>query len=134
MTTGPTDGKVTTAAGGPDGMPLAHGLSEGLGPLLPARDGQARVMTLTSDDSDNFQGHWYSPQAVAERVAAERERCAAVARRWGETHDAGVTVNARNAADKIARGIEGPNVAFSGVPAGHSSNHPDGGTSAATQG
>lgn len=29
---------------------------------------------------------------------------------------------------------EQPNVAFSGVPAGHSSNHPAGGTSAATQG
>ena len=31
MTTGPTDVKVTTAAGGPDGMPLALRLSEGLG-------------------------------------------------------------------------------------------------------
>ena len=36
MTTGPTDVKVTTAAGGPDGMPLALKLNEGLGP--PARD------------------------------------------------------------------------------------------------
>ena len=31
MTTGPTDVKVTTAAGGPDGMPLALRLNEGLG-------------------------------------------------------------------------------------------------------
>ena len=31
MTTGPTDGTVTTAAGGPDGMPLALKLNEGLG-------------------------------------------------------------------------------------------------------
>ena len=31
MTTGPTDAKVTTAAGGPDGMPLALKLNEGLG-------------------------------------------------------------------------------------------------------
>jgi len=31
MTTGPTDGKVTTPAGGPDGMPLALRLNEGLG-------------------------------------------------------------------------------------------------------
>ena len=31
MTTGPTDVKVTTAAGGPDGMPLALKLNEGLG-------------------------------------------------------------------------------------------------------
>lgn len=30
--------------------------------------------------------------------------------------------------------IAGPNVEFSGVPAGHSSNHPAGGTSAGTQG
>jgi len=48
-------------------------------------------------------------------VAAERERCAAIARRWGETHADGVTVNARNAADKIARGIEGPNAELSGL-------------------
>ena len=50
----------------------------------------------------------YAPVCAA--VAAERERCAAVARRWGETHADGETVNARNAASKIARGIEGPNV------------------------
>lgn len=31
MTTGPTAGKVTTPAGGPDGMPLALRLNEGLG-------------------------------------------------------------------------------------------------------
>ena len=38
MTTGPTDVKVTTAAGGPDGMPLALKLNEGLG-----RTGLARL-------------------------------------------------------------------------------------------
>jgi hypothetical protein len=48
--------------------------------------------------------------------AAERERCAAVARRWGETHADGETVNARNAASKIARGIEGPNVGVKARP------------------
>ena len=31
MTTGPTDVKVTTTAGGPGGMPLALRLNEGLG-------------------------------------------------------------------------------------------------------
>ena len=31
MTTGPTDGKVTTPAGGPGGMPLALASNEGLG-------------------------------------------------------------------------------------------------------
>lgn len=51
----------------------------------------------------------YDQAALDAAVAAERARCAAIARRWGETHDAGVTVNARNAASKIARGIEGPN-------------------------
>ena len=40
MTTGPTDGTVTTAAGGPDGMPLALRLSERLGhvPRHPTLD------------------------------------------------------------------------------------------------
>ncbi len=49
-------------------------------------------------------------QALDAACAQERERCAAIARQWGETHADGVTVNARNAASKIARGIEGPNV------------------------
>jgi hypothetical protein len=53
---------------------------------------------------------------AAAAVATERERCAAVARRWGETHADGETVNARNAASKIARGIEGPNVAIKRLP------------------
>jgi hypothetical protein len=44
--------------------------------------------------------------------STERELCAATARRWGETHADGVTVNARNAASKIARAIEGPNTEF----------------------
>ena len=48
--------------------------------------------------------------AIDRAVAAECERGAAVARRWGETHADGETVNARNAASKIARAIEGPNV------------------------
>ena len=45
-----------------------------------------------------------------EMQASELERCACVARRWGETHEPHITVNARNAAEKIARGIETPNV------------------------
>ena len=35
MTPGPTDARVTTAAGGPGGMPLALRLSEGLGVTGP---------------------------------------------------------------------------------------------------
>ncbi|MBU0753270.1 MAG: hypothetical protein KJ787_03065 [Gammaproteobacteria bacterium] len=38
-------------------------------------------------------------------AAKEREACADVARRWGETHEPGITVNARNAGRKIADGI-----------------------------
>ena len=37
MTTGPTDGTVTTAAGGPGGMPLALKLNEELGHMVPKR-------------------------------------------------------------------------------------------------
>lgn len=51
----------------------------------------------------------YDQAALDAAVAAERDRCATIARRWGETHADGETVNARNAASKIARGIEGPN-------------------------
>ena len=63
MTTGPTDVKVTTAAGGPDGMPLALRLSEGLGPnaLKPcAHCGHMTAPKMTSaaelncDDEDEF--------------------------------------------------------------------------------
>jgi hypothetical protein len=45
-------------------------------------------------------------QAALDAVRAEeRERCAAMASRWGETHEPHLSVNARNAADKIARAI-----------------------------
>ena len=43
--------------------------------------------------------------ALEQAIVAERERCAAVSEMWGATHDAGETVNARNASSKIARGI-----------------------------
>lgn len=32
-------------------------------------------MTIIEAEQDNESGHWYSPQAVAEMLAAERERC-----------------------------------------------------------
>lgn len=47
----------------------------------------------------------YPRSAIDAAIAAECERCAAIALRWGETHADGETVNARNAASKIARGI-----------------------------
>jgi hypothetical protein len=40
----------------------------------------------------------------------------------------------REAEAKLAEYLKTPNLEFSGVPAGHSSNHPAGGTSAGTQG
>jgi hypothetical protein len=41
--------------------------------------GQARTMTVTGAGVDAAErGHWYSPAAVQEMVAAERERCAAL--------------------------------------------------------
>ena len=48
MTTGPTDVKVTTAAGGPDGMPLALRLSEGLG---------VTAWRLAQGNTNNSCGH-----------------------------------------------------------------------------
>lgn len=38
--------------------------------------------------------------------AEERERCAAIAREWGDSHGPTVSVNAMNAGSKIARAIE----------------------------
>ena len=47
--------------------------------LLPDREGQARMMTVTGHGSQD-DGHWYSPAAVRRMllavVAAEREACA----------------------------------------------------------
>ena len=54
-------------------------------------------------------------------VAAAEERLA----------DAGARLDKEKA---TLAALVGPNVEFSGVPAGHSSNHPAGGTSAGTQG
>ena len=48
---------------------------------------------------------------AAQQVAAERSKCATIARLWGETHAPHETVNARNAASKIARAIEGHSAA-----------------------
>lgn len=43
--------------------------------LLPEREGQPRIYTATGPVPE--AGHWYSPAAVRELQAAERERCAA---------------------------------------------------------
>ena len=57
-------------------------------------------------DSDPTNRYAVLIEAV---VAAERERNQQIALAWGNTHEPGETVNARNAASKIARGIAGPN-------------------------
>lgn len=45
--------------------------------LLPQKAGQAKQMTLAGFDfSEEERGHWYSPAAVAEMIATEREACA----------------------------------------------------------
>jgi hypothetical protein len=50
---------------------------------------------------------WHAFARAIEAIVRERtiDECAAISKRWGETHDAGVTVNARNAGSKIERGI-----------------------------
>jgi len=76
-----------------------------LGPPPPRTD-----VWVADTDGNRKNDPLYGQAELDAAVAAERARCAAIARRWGETHADGVTVNARNAASKIARGIEGPNV------------------------
>ena len=67
MTTGPTDVTVTTAAGGPDGMPLALKFNEGLGP--------ADAHGPTEDFSEGTV-QYYRADTVLGLVEAERESCA----------------------------------------------------------
>ena len=59
MTTGPTDGTVTTAAGGPDGMPLALKFNEGLGAWQPIetapRDAWILLWGKFWNDRDSFR-------------------------------------------------------------------------------
>ena len=63
MTTGPTDVKVTTAADGPDGMPLALKLNEGLG--FTALEGKERTSYLTAEEVQAAQTlHKRAPYAL----------------------------------------------------------------------
>jgi hypothetical protein len=71
--------------------PLALGSSEGLG-LTPDRAGQPRLMTIIDGAQDDETGHWYSPAAVREMLAEERERCASLCR--GAIHAAAESGNA----------------------------------------
>ena len=44
--------------------------------LAPEREGQPRMMTIIDRAQDDETGHWYSPEAVREMLAAERKRWA----------------------------------------------------------
>ena len=57
MTTGPTDVKVTTAAGGPDGMPLALRLSEGLGAHVQPTNTELRLAMHSARDENEGSRH-----------------------------------------------------------------------------
>lgn len=80
------------------------------------------------------------PKTISERVAALRERAAAQGLKRLEIYAHPEDWAAiKTLAEKLQKRREkaakvAANVEFSGVPAGHSSNHTAGGTSAATQG
>ena len=61
-----------------DAGPGGSALSDGLG-LAPEREGQARMILICAGNPDGDieeeLGHWYSPTAVREMLAAERDRC-----------------------------------------------------------
>ena len=59
--------------------PLGVVSSDRLG-LAPERAGQPRMMTIIDGAQEDATGHWYSPAAVREMLAAERERCIATLR------------------------------------------------------
>jgi len=82
---------------------------------MECKHGTTEPCSLCAEEDAEHDREMAIQARIDAAVAAERERCAAIARRWGETHADGVTVNARNAADKIARGIEGPNAELSGL-------------------
>jgi hypothetical protein len=61
------------------GTPAKVGSNDELGPLPPQLDGQAKFMTISESEigrdieiSRSEVGHWYSPEAVRELLAAER--------------------------------------------------------------
>ncbi len=44
--------------------------------MPPQRNGQAYTMTASREDDELEAGHWYSPEAARDMLAAERELCA----------------------------------------------------------
>lgn len=75
--------------------------------LEPEREGQPRMYTATGPVPE--AGHWYSPAAVRELLAAERERCARLcediactAENWDPSDQDG-QIAARYCADAIRK-------------------------------
>lgn len=134
-----------------DASRLGSPLSEELGPVVPERDhfeewldaNRRRMHCANYSDEERMRSAYYDGRAAVDRaVAAERDRrakeratlmaAAAMLARMVEGDSVTMAVISEMAED-IGRVLR-PNVEFSGVPAGHSSNHPAGGTSAGTQG
>ena len=120
MTTGPTDGTVTTAAGGPDGMPLALRFSEGLGlppRFLHAGDGTpahpvSRVAAWPAHNRDRMTHLLYSGEQLAAAISDERERWRTAAEAMASEADHRFTLDGTTAhwlRALIARAC-GPNV------------------------
>ena len=103
MTTGPTDVKVTTAAGGPDGMPLALRLSEGLGPV-------PRWWTCKTHGPGTHSA-WGCPECVRE-MRGEIERLRRVLANLRDACDSPAIVRAI-----AAEALAGPNVRVEAGPA-----------------
>lgn len=72
--------------------------------LLRGKAGQSRVMTITEGPDVTVPeiGNWYSPEAVAEMIAVEREACANVCRDLAKSHKLAVGVECDDTCDFIA--------------------------------
>ena len=72
-----------------DATPAKVRLTDGLGPLLPTREGQPHTLTMTMPWEHEL-GHWYSPAAVQMRVDAA---VAAEGERWRQAIEPVLTAN-----------------------------------------
>lgn len=144
---------TTTNADSNSRQPLGLASNEGLGPLRAAADAvMAHQWSNNREAMDALTRLIDAAHALAVDVAAERERnrnagFVEASRMHGQEIErlrsalrlihgqgGGDFASDIHEARAIARDALGPNVEFSGVPAGHLSNHLAGGTSAGTQG
>ena len=63
-----------------EATPGALGSNDQLG-LAPGRAGQPRMMTIIDGAQEDETGHWYSPDAVRELLAADRAKWRELAQR-----------------------------------------------------